>query len=628
MKQLQKTVLALALLALSALSFSPVVAQDDGSIPQRSDIEDKYKWDLNSIYPSIEDWEADFAYVEEHIADFESFKGHLGDSPDVLAQYFKFEDEMGDKIGNMYVYANLWLDMDQRSDEAQEFSGRIRSLYGRYGAASSFATPEIIAIGGDKLHSWLDSSPELDIYQHYLNELLRNQEYVLSAEEEQVLANASDLASTPSNIFSMLNNADLKFGEYYDEDSNLVQLTRQRWAKIYESDDRRLRRDANQVYNEAYLKYENTLAATLAASVQRDHFYTKSRGYESTLASRLHGSNIPDKVFNSLLDAVNENLEPMHKWTSIRKRILGYDTLYTYDMGAPLIDMPDKEYTYEEATEIVLNALAPLGEEYVNDLRKGIASRWVDVYETEGKETGAYSWGSYETHPFVLMNFNGTLNDIFTLAHEFGHAMNTYYTNQNEHTRYAGHATFTAEVASTFNEALLMKYLLERAETKEEKIALLIQYIQNIDGTFFTQCMFSEFENYIHGTVAEGGALTPKSMRAEYRNIFQKYEGPDLTIGPINDQGCLRISHFYRSYYVYQYATSFAAAQMLSQKVLEGDKAALEAYHNFLATGTSMYPMDILQAAGVDMTTTEPYDRTISKFAELVDEVEKLLDEG
>jgi oligoendopeptidase F len=371
----------------------------------------------------------------------------------------------------------------------------------------------------------------------------------------------------------------------------------------------------------------NTMSATLGASLKRDLFLTRARNYPTCLAMSLDADSIPPEVVTSLIRAVNTNLAPLHKWTKIRKRILGYDTLYTYDLDVPLTSGEQREYPYEEAKKIALSGLRPLGEDYLKEFHKGLEGGWVDVYETQGKESGAFQWGTYGKHPYLLLNYNNTLENVFSLAHEMGHALHSVYTDRSEPYTYRWHSPFTAEVASTTNEALLMKHLLKNAKTKKEKMDLLTTYIEQIIGTFYTQVWFTEFELAIHDRVEKGEATSPEFFRKTWRAVYQKYWGPDLVIDSLNDMGCLRIDHFYRPYYTYKYATSYAAAQMLSQDLLEGKKGAAEKYRRFLSTGSSKYPLAILRDAGVDLTKPEPYQRTITLFGELVDEMEKLLNE-
>ncbi|HKK20544.1 MAG TPA: oligoendopeptidase F [candidate division Zixibacteria bacterium] len=617
---------AVAAAIILALFNVPAYAAAD-RIPQRSDIADKYKWKLEDMYPTPEAWEADFTTLKTNLPRFEQYKGHLGDSPSTLLACLRLSDSLNQIGDNLYVYAYLKLDEDNRSSSSQELTGRISGLGAEVAQATSFMQPELVSIGKDKIMSMLKKSPELAVYEHYFDDLFRTQQHILSEKEENILALAGPVTSSPSKIFSMVNDADINYGNIIDENGDTMALTKERYYKILESKDRRMRHDANVAYNSAYLKYINTLAATLDASVKKDYFYMKARGYNSCLEMSLDNGNIPTSVFHNLVDAVDSNLAPLHKWTALRKRILGYDTLYTYDLSVPLTFGDQKEYPYEEAKKIVLEGLKPMGKEYLANFEKGLDSRWIDVYETQGKGSGAYQWGTYTSHPYLLLNYSKTLESVFTLAHEMGHAMHSYYTNRNEPYIYGNHSLFVAEVASTCNEAVLMKYMLRNAKTKAEKMELLNYYIEQIIGTFYTQVMFSEFELAIHDRIQNGGALSADFFRKTYRDIYQKYWGPDLVIDSINDMGCMRISHFYREYYVYQYATCYAAAQTLSQKILDKDKGALDLYKQFLSTGSSKYPVDILKDAGVDMTTPDPVNRTIKLFAQLVDQMEQLLNE-
>ncbi len=613
--------IAMCLLLFSVQSLSA----EDQKIPQRSDIEDQYKWKVEDIYENIEAWEADFQKLTDGKTQFEQYQGKLGESANSLFECLKLSDELGVIEGNLYVYAYLKLDEDTRIGSFQELGGRISALSSQLSAASSFITPEILTISKEKIDAFMAENNNLKIYQFYIDDMFRQQEHVLSEKEEALLAAAGPVTSAPSKIFNMLNNADHKMGSIIDSDGNTIELTRGRYYKILEGTDRELRRVANDTVQASWLKYINSMGATLGSSVEKDRFLSKVRSYNSTLDASMDSDNIPTDVIKNLVNAVNDNLHILHKLTSLRKKVLGVDTLYTYDLSVPLVADFNKDITYEEAKKMLSEGLIPLGEKYVKDMEAGFNSGWVDVYETESKSSGAYSWGTFTSHPYVLMNFNDDLNSTFTLAHEFGHAMNSFYSNQYEPYIYSGHSLFTAEVASTCNEAIMMKYMLDNTTDKKEKLFLLDHYIKQIDGTFFTQVMFSEFELAIHSHLQEGGAFSVDYFRKTYREIFQKYFGPDLVIGENNDLSGMKISHFYRAFYVYKYATSYAAAQMISQKIIDGDKAALDAYMTFLETGSSKYPVDILIDAGVDPTSTESIERTIKLFGELVDEMERLL---
>ncbi len=624
MKLLEHLVISCCLVAvLGSLALS-----QEGGATQRADIEDRYKWKLTDLYPTQEAYDADFATVESNLGAFEQFKGRLGESPDVLLACLKLSDSVNIINDDLYVYTHLQADEDQRIDANEELAGAAESLNSRLGTATSFIVPEILALGADKLQTFMNTTPELDVYRFYLEDLVRTQEHTLSPREEEILSLMSPVAGGARNIFSRINNADISFGTIYNEDSVEVELTRQRYAQFLESSDRRVRRDANREYVKTFERYLNGMAATLATSFQTDWFYTQVRDYETCLDRRLDADNIPTDVFYNLIEAVNNNLAPLNKWTTVKKRILGLDTLYSYDQNAPLMDKEQKEYSFEEAIGIVLNGLQPMGEKYVADLEMGMNSGWIDVYENQGKRSGAYNWGTYRSHPYILLNFVGTVDNVFTLAHEMGHAMHAHYRHQVEPYTYGGATTFTAEVASVTNEAILMKHLLETTTDRDEKLQLLIEYIEKIEGTFYTQVFFSEFEVAMHQRVEEGGAFSADFMRKTYRDLYQKYWGPDLVIDSLNDMGCVRISHFYRNYYVFQYATSYAAAQMLAQRVLDGEPGATDAVIQFLSTGSSDYAIEILKEAGVDMTTPEPINATLKVFSDLVDEVERLLDES
>ena len=628
MKQVQKfsRLILFSLLAICLVSISAMAA-DDGGLPQRADIEDKYKWQVEDIYPTIEAWTADFELLQNSIDAFDQYKGHLGDSPEMLLKCLTLSDSLDIITSNLYVYAYLKLDEDNSKSEYQELGGRISGLNAQLGQAQSFISPELLSLGEAKIMSFVDQSDGLKVYKFHFEDMFRQQKHILSESEERILALASPMVRAPLDIFQMIDNADHKLGTVSDESGNPMSLTFGRYLQILKGRDRDARRMANDTVQAGWKKYINTLSATLGAHLNGNWFVTQARGYNSTLERRLDGDNIPTTVFDNLIAAVNTDLTPLHKWTALRKKILKLDTVYTYDLSVPLTEASDRRYEYDEAIKMITEGLKPLGKQYVSDLKAGLEGGWVDVYENEGKGTGAYSWGSYTSHPYVLMNFSGDISDVFTLAHEMGHAMNGFYTNQVEPYVYHNHSTFTAEVASTCNEAILMKYMLAHAKSKAEKIALLNYYIEQIEGTFFTQVMFSEFEQAINKQVEEGGAVSVDYFRSVYRDIFQKYNGPDLVIGPENDMGGMKIYHFYRTYYVYQYATCYAAAQMLSQKIMSGDKDALKRYMEFLNTGTSDYPVEVLKKAGVDMNTAEPVQYTLNLFSDLVDQMEKLMAE-
>ncbi|MDD5209360.1 MAG: oligoendopeptidase F [Elusimicrobiales bacterium] len=626
MKKLLNTIVLIfaAFACLSGLSPSRAGAQ---AVKQRSEIDAKYKWDLSSIFPDDAAWQKSLEQVKAGLGGFEQYRGKLSSSAANVREALKLSDSLSVIAGNLSVYAGLKLDEDNRASKYQEMQSQASDLYSKLSKASSFIQPELLAMDSATLMGYAASDPGLKAYTFMLTDLVRSKAHILSDKEEALLSGAGPVLDAPSRIFNMIDDADISFGSIKDENGKDVQLTRERYSTILDGPDRRMRRDASELYNGTYLKYINGMAATLSSSVKKDYFLSVSRKYPGCLEASLDGDNIPVSVFKSLIAAAGANLAPLHKWTALRKKILGVDTLYTYDLSATLMKEKPKEYAWEEARAMVLAGLSPLGKTYLDDFSKGLDGGWIDVYETQGKGSGGYAWGTYTSHPYILLNYNGSLDHVSTLAHEMGHSMNNLWTNRNEPYQYSGHSLFTAEVASTCNEAILMKYMIANAKDKREKEYLLMKYIEQIVGTFYTQVMFSEFELAIHERVEKGGSLSVDFFRKTYRGIYQKYWGPDLVIGPNNDLGGMRISHFYREYYVYQYATSYAAAQVLSDKIVRKEPGALEAYYRFLRTGSSDYPVEVLKKAGVDMTTPEPVARTIKLFGELVDQLDQLLNE-
>lgn len=595
-------------------------------IPQRSEIAEKYKWRLQDIYPSDEQWEQDFSGVEALLPEMNKYRGHLAESGKTLLDCLIMQDSIWIKFDPMYVYAYMKLDEDTRVSKYQEMSDRAAGMNAKIREAFSFIDPEILAMSQSRLNELMAEEAGLALYEHYIDNIQRNREHTLSTQEEALLAQAGPLARVPRNVFTMIDDADVKFGSIIDEDGNEVQLTRQRYSKFLESTDRRVRKDAIDTYSEAWVGYINTLGANLAGSIKKDMFFAQARNYNSTLEASLHGDNIPVDVFNNLVQTVNGNLKPIHQYVSLRKKYLGLDELHKYDMWVPLVPEAKMEIPYDSAVTLVLNALKPMGKKYVDELRDGFYSGWVDVYETEGKGSGAYSWGAYTTHPYMLLNYNNSLDNVFTVAHEMGHNMHRLYSSREQPYIYSGHSLFVAEVAAITNEMLLMDYLLKHAKDDAEKLYLLNYYIEMIQGTFYTQVMFAEFERDAHAKAEAGEALSAKSLRKLYRDIYQKYEGPDLVLDSLDDLGCLRIGHFYRNFYVYKYATSLAAASAISKKILAGDKNALKMYiEGLLYAGDSEYPIDILKNAGVDMTQPEPVNATVELYGDLVNQFEELL---
>jgi oligoendopeptidase F len=625
-KHLTRILLSLTALAfLATFTVSSIHAQ---AAKKRSEVAEKDKWRTSDIFPTDDAWKQAAEAVKENLGRFEPFKGHLAESAAKLRQALQLRDSLSIITDNLQVYSNLKLDEDNRVSTYQEMQSQAGDIGARLSNAASFIDPEILAMDSAKLIGFINTDPGLKVYTFYIKDLIRSKAHILSDKEEAILAAAGPVLGAPLRIWTMITDADISFGTIKDENGKDIELTPERYYALLEGQDRRVRRDASNMYCETYLKYINGLGASLASSVKKDYFLATTRKYNTCLENSLDANNIPVSVFKNLVAAANANLEPLHKWTSIRKRMLKLDTVYTYDLSATLMKEKPREYTWDEAKALVLTGLAPLGKPYLDNFKKGLDGGWIDVYETDGKGSGAYTTATFTSHPYLLMNYNGSLDGVFTLAHEMGHAMHDDYTNKNEPYQYSGHSLFTAEVASTCNEAVLMKYMIANTKDKQEKLYLLTKYIEQIIGTFYTQLMFSEFELAIHERVEQGGSLSVDFFRKTYRDIYQKYWGPDLVIGPNNDLGGMRIYHFYREYYVYQYATCYAAAQVLSEKIVNKEKGALDTYYRFLQTGSSDYPVEVLKKAGVDMTTPEPVARTIKLFGDLVDQVDKLLNEG
>jgi len=625
---MRKAIFAILILTLGA---TMAMAQAENAAPvkaapTRDQIDAKYKWKLEDLFPSDEAWEKAFIEIKGRIPEFAAFEGKLGSFSETLAGCLMLNDSLSSNFHRLFVYAFLKKDEDTRVSKYQEMGDRISAVGTDFSQATAFIEPEILALPDDTLKSFLNSDPKLAVYRFYIEDLIRRKAHIMSSEVENLLAMTGNVTRSFIQLFSMIDDADIKYPPVKDEKGEMIELTKERYGVLLESPNRQVRKDASDAYNNAYKAYLNTLATNLSSSINADLFYTKARKYSTCLERSLDGYNVPTEVFHNLIDAVDKNLAPLHRYVALRKKVLKLDTLYTYDMWVPLVPEAKMEFPdYEKAKQTLITALKPMGKEYLENLNMALASGWVDVYENQGKVSGAYSWGTYSVHPYILLNYAGTLDNIFSLAHELGHAMHSHYTNKNEPITYAGHSLFTAEVASTCNEAIMIDYLIKNAKDRDQKLYLLNYYINQIIGTFYGQVLFSEFELKIHEIVESGGALSAESMRKMYREIYQKYYGPDLVMEPEKDMGGLRIYHLYRQYYVYQYATGYAAAQTLSRKILDGEKDALNSYQSFISTGSSDYPINILKKAGVDMNTPVPVENVTRIFSELVDQFEKLL---
>lgn len=600
-------------------------AAQSTKIPARDDIESQYKWDLKSIYDSDEAWEVDFARILEWTPELTTFKGRLGESAEVLLECLQTGDRIRETLGRLSVYAHLKRDEDTRVSTYLAMSDRIARAATSVGESMSYFAPELLSLDAGQLDAFIEGCNDLEIYRHSLNDILRTRKHTLSAREEEIVSMTAEMARGPQTIFSMLDNADLKFPTITDESGNPAELTKGRYYRFMESPDRRVRKDAFEAFYGTYRDYKNTWAATLHSNLKRSVFYARVRNYDSTLHSALDSYNIPLTVFKNLVSTVIENLEPLHRYSALRKRVLDLDDLQPYDMATPLISNTQKNYTYQEAVTLVKAGLKPMGTEYCAVLDRAFEDGWIDVHESEGKRSGAYSSGTYGTKPYILLNYNNTLDSVFTLAHELGHSLHSYHAIKAQPIVSSDYAIFVAEVASTASEALLMTHLLNETNDRNTRLYLINHWLDQIRGTFFTQVMFAKFEWEIHKRTETGQPLTQENLGEIFGELYLQFHGSPMTDNPLNIYGWCRIPHFYLNYYVYQYATGYAAASTLSQGILTHGDAALKPYLEFLSSGSSAYPIELLQRAGVDMTQPEPITATISLFKRLLTEFEELL---
>ncbi|HCF70150.1 MAG TPA: oligoendopeptidase F [Syntrophomonas sp.] len=590
---------------------------------KREDIDEQYKWKLEDIYSSDALIEEDFKRVKDLLPQEQDIKSTLGKSAAHLKKALQWVEELERKAEKLYVYSRMRRDEDNGDSNYQAMFDRMEGLNIQVGSATSFMVPEIIAIPDNDIKSFMEDA-DLKLYQFYIEEVLRQKEHILSAAEERLLAMSADISIAPGNVFTMLNNADIKFPVIKNEKGEEVELTKGRYGSFMESSERRVRQDAFKGLYSSYSKLKNTLGATLGASIKKDVFYARARQYPSALEASLDQDNVPVEVYNRLIESVHANLGHMYRYMDLRKRMLKVDELHMYDIYTPLVQEFKMEMPYKKACELVLKGLSPLGQDYLALLEKGMKSGWIDVYENEGKTSGAYSWGSYDTHPYVLLNHDDKLDDVFTIAHEMGHALHTYYSDQAQPFIYSQYAIFVAEVASTVNESLLMDYLLKHSQSREEKMYLINHYLEEFRGTVYRQTMFAEFEKIIHEQTEKGQALTSQAFSSIYRDLNRLYYGENVVLDEEIDMEWARIPHFYSAFYVYKYATGFSAATALKQQILQEGQPAVSRYLNFLTTGGSDYPINLLQGAGVDLTTPQPVDDALDFFGHLVDEMEKL----
>ncbi|MDU5143403.1 MAG: oligoendopeptidase F [Paenibacillus dendritiformis] len=589
---------------------------------KRSEVPQEYRWKLQDLFGSRAEWDKEYELVLQLVDKMKQYHGKLNESS-ALKACFELEDDISLHTERLYVYASMSHHEDTADPVYQALSEKAKQLSVKVGEALSFITPEVLSLSNEELDR-LIADPSLSAYRFTLVEMKRQKAHVLSKGEEALLAQVGNLSKAPETIYSMLNNADMKFPKIKNEKGEEVELTHGRYIQFLESRNRDVRRAAFEGVYSTYRKQRNTIAATLSANVTKNLFYARARKYPSALEMYLFGDNIPKEVYTNLIRTIHKHLPLMHRYMKLRKQLLQVDELHMYDLFAPVVEEFDMDITFEEAKKIVKESLKPLGENYLTALQEGFDNGWIDVYENEGKRTGAYSWGAYGTHPYVLLNHKDNLNSMFTLTHEMGHALHSYYSDNNLPYRDAQYTIFLAEVASTLNEALLMDYMLKKTSDKKEKMYLLAYYIDQFRTTVFRQTMFAEFELLIHEHAEKGEALTPQLLCEIYYDLNKKYYGDDMVVDQDIEMEWARIPHFYTSFYVYKYATGFSAAQSFAKQILDEGQPAVDRYLGFLKSGGSDYSINILQKAGVDMSAPTPIEEGMSLLESLIEEMEKM----
>jgi oligoendopeptidase F len=590
---------------------------------KREDVKKSDMWKVSLIYKSDDDFLLEYENIKSEISKLSDFKGKLNNKENIK----KFIDEnikISRVVSKLAIYAHMNHDTDTANAKYSDFNAKIESLGNKMGEITSFYRPELLSKSEDFLNE-LKNDKEMAFYKQYLDNITRYKTHTLSDAEESLLAMSNEALEGAATTFSFLNNADLKFEDALTKDGEKMPLSHGSFGMYLIDDDRELRKDAYVKMHKAYKGLENTLASVFSSNIKGEIFASRARKFDSVLEASLFSDMVTPSVYNSLIEAVNKNLPSLHKYFELRKKIMGVEELHLYDMYKPLADGFNKKYTYDEAIAMVLEALKPLGEEYINDLKAGIERGWVDKYENEGKASGAYSTGCHDTEPFVLMNFNGTLNDVFTLAHELGHSMHSFYSRKHQEPLYSGYKIFVAEVASIFIETLLKEYLLQKAETKNEKFGLLNKYLESFRTTMFRQVMFAEYEQLVHAKAEEGIPLTVDKLNSWYYDLNKRYFGDSVVVDKEVEIEWARIPHFYYNFYVYKYAIGFATSSALAKKVLNGGEKELQEYLGFLRAGSSDYPINILKKAGVDLTTPKPVDDALSLFKETVNQFEELI---
>ncbi len=599
---------------------------DSKNLKTRDQIDSRYKWNIEAMMPDESVIDGKLANIEKRAKEYaESYSGKLTGDAATLLSAFRERDSIWRELENIYVYARMRRDEDNSDGKYQAMSSKCNAVIAAVSAALAFFTPELLAASEDDIMNFIDKEPGLEEYKFAIKDTFRQKAHILSQPEENIMAQMSEVTGATGDIFTMLNNADMKFAEITDEDGDKVAVTHGNYITFMESHDRDVRKAAYEAMYDSYKGLINTVATCYNYNTKNDVVTARIRKFDSARAAALSGDNIPGEVYDNLVKAVNDNLPAMHRYVALRKKLLGLDKMYMYDMYVPLIQLPKKKISYEEGLDIMRAGLAPLGQEYIDRMNEGISQGWIDVYENKGKTSGAYSFGSYDSYPYILLNYTDTLQDVFTIVHEMGHSMHSSYTRQYQPYIYGSHSIFTAEVASTVNESLLMQYLLKEETDVEMRKYLLNMHLEAFRTTLFRQTMFAEFEDMTHKAIESGQVLTADSMCQQYEELNAKYYGAAVEKDDTIKYEWARIPHFYNAFYVYKYATGYSAATAISNKILTEGEPARKAYIEFLKTGESDYPIELLKIAGVDMSSPEPVKKAMETFNTLLDQFEKLV---
>lgn len=593
---------------------------------KRSEVREEDTWNVKDMYESVEDWEKELTAIRTIVDKVAEYEGKVMESAGSLLTVLSGLAEAGEKLGLAFNYAERLFDEDQTNTAHQAMNAKAYSAYAEMESRVAFVDPEIIAAPQELLERYYEESDELPLYRKQIEEIRRRKAHCLSAEMEKLLAMTAEMSQTPADTFSILSNADLVLPEIEDETGEKVRLTSGRYGQFIQSADRRVRKDAFEAMYSTYKQFLNTFASLYNGNVKQQIFQAKARKYASTLEAAVDANHVSPDVYKNLIETVSQNLDKMHRYVSLRKKCLGTEDLHMYDIYTPMIPDMAKTISFEEAKETVLKALAPLGEDYVAKVKEGFENRWIDVYENQGKRSGAYSAGAYGCHPYVLLNYNGTLDDVFTLAHEMGHAMHSYYSNETQPYIYAEYKIFVAEVASTCNEILLMEYLLEHTTDQKERAYLLNHYLDSFKGTVYRQTQFAEYEMLTNRMSEEGESLNADNLSKLYLELNKKYYGDEIVSDDEIAYEWARIPHFYYNFYVYQYATSYCAAYSVAHKILEEGAPAVECYKKFLSSGCSQAPVELLKIAGVNLETPAPIQDALDAFGKIIDEMTVLVE--